>query len=91
MILIASEATGATALFTMPSNPNQPGTWVSGPNFPTQGGAQLIGKDAPGCLLPYGKVLCAVSPAGPCAAENGGYCLPTSLKLTQRMEPQHKF
>src|SRR5207244_3825014 len=56
-------ATGNTALYTPPTIANQPGSWAAGPTFPTDaGGMQLGAKDAAGCLLPNGNVLCAVGP-----------------------------
>jgi Kelch motif len=58
-------ATGATALYTPPSVANQPGTWTVGPSFPVVGGKQLVAEDAPGCLLPNGKVLVIVGPITP--------------------------
>ena len=70
-------STGRTAVYTMPAVASAPGTWASGPTLPTSSGQQLIAKDAPGCLLPNGRVLFAVSPQGPCAAVNQGYCPPT--------------
>ena len=58
-------ATGHTTLYTMPSDPAQTGNWMAGPNFPTDvGGNQLEAKDAPGCLMVNGKVLCLVAPHG---------------------------
>ena len=61
-------ATGHTALYTMPSDPALPGTWQAGPDFPADGsgtaGALLEAKDAPGCLMVNGKVLCLVAPHG---------------------------
>ena len=69
--------TGHTALYTMPPIANQAGTWANGPVFPKKGGQQLIAKDAAGCLLPGGRVLLAVSPAGGCPASDQGYCPPT--------------
>lgn len=64
-------ATGHTALYTMPSDPAHPGTWQAGPDFPTDaGGNQLESKDAPGCLMVNGKVLCVVAPHGD---SSGGY------------------
>jgi len=64
-------ATGHTAVYTLPSSPSGPGTWVAGPDFPTDGGGnQLEAKDAPGCLLVNGKVLCVVAPHGD---SDGGY------------------
>ncbi len=58
-------ATGATALYTLPNVANQPGTWVIGPAFPIVGGKQLVAEDAPGCLLPNGRVLLVVGPTTP--------------------------
>jgi hypothetical protein len=58
-------ATGATALYTFPNVASQPGTWVNGPLFPKVGGKQLGAEDAPGCLLPNGKVLLVVGPITP--------------------------
>ena len=64
-------ATGHTALYTMPSDPVQPGSWVAGPDFPTDAlGNQLEAKDAPGCLMVNGKVLCVVAPHG---SSNSGF------------------
>jgi hypothetical protein len=70
-------ATGSTALYTAPAVASQPDPWSTGPPFPQQGGQQLIAKDAPGCLLPNGRVLCAVGPVAGCAADFQGYCPPT--------------
>lgn len=68
-------ATGATALYTPGATPTDPGTWSAGPNFPDDGtGNSLQAKDAPACLLPNGRVLCAVGPAS-----SGGYGSPTSF------------
>lgn len=67
-------ATGHTALYTQPAIPSQPGTWHAGPNFPVVSGQQLIAKDAPACVMPNGRVLCAASPAAGCAASFEGYC-----------------
>jgi hypothetical protein len=75
--VFAVGATGHTALYQAQAVPTQPGAWSAGPDFPVQGGQQLIAKDAPGCLLPNGRVLCAVGPAAGCAASFGGYCPPT--------------
>jgi hypothetical protein len=58
-------ATGATALYTPPNVASQPGTWAVGPSFPIVGGKQLVAEDAPGCLLPNGKVLLVVGPITP--------------------------
>jgi len=58
-------ATGHTALYDY-TNPASP--WMAGPDFPADGsstaGALLEAKDAPGCLLVNGKVLCLVAPHG---------------------------
>jgi hypothetical protein len=62
-------ATGHTALYTPPPIANQPGSWTAGPDFPDG----LEAKDAPGCLMPNGKVLLIASPAG----EGGSYPGPT--------------
>jgi hypothetical protein len=75
--VFAVGATGHTALYTPPTVPTQPGVWHAGPSFPVLGGQQLIAKDAPGCLMPNGHVLCAASPAAGCALSFGGYCPPT--------------
>ena len=57
--------TGHTALYTMPSDPTQTGTWQAGPDFPADtNGRQLEAKDAPACLMTSGKVLCVVAPHG---------------------------
>jgi hypothetical protein len=55
--VFAVGATNHTALYTMPPNSNQPGTWGNGPTFPLPAGVANLGaKDAPGCLLPNGLV-----------------------------------
>jgi hypothetical protein len=73
--LFAIGATGATALYTMPSNPNQQGNWAPGPSFPSQIAGQTLGaKDAPACLLPNGRVLCV---AGPVDGTAGNFSGPT--------------
>jgi Kelch motif len=70
-------ATGRTALYTPPAIANQPGTWAAGPTFPTDAGGQQLGaKDAPGCLLPNGNVLCAV---GPVDGQANSFLPPTSF------------
>jgi hypothetical protein len=53
-------ATGHTALYTPPPIASQPGSWEVGPDFPDS----LQAKDAPGCLMPNGKVLLVASPPG---------------------------
>ena len=68
-------ATGHTALYTPPPIANQPGSWIAGPDFPPSTTGQLLGaKDAPGCLLPNGNVLCV---AGPVDGVSGHYLSPT--------------
>jgi hypothetical protein len=63
----------------MPSDPAQPGVWTAGPDFPADGsgvaGALLGAKDAPGCLMVNGKVLCLVAPDGE------GYTYPNGQKF----------
>lgn len=54
-------ATGHTALYSMGANPTDPGTWNAGPDVPQSSGSPMGAKDAPGCLLTNGKVLCAVA------------------------------
>ena len=57
-------ATGHTALYTPPSGGGT-GTWQAGPDFPADSQGRLVkAKDAPGCLLPNGHVLCVAGPAG---------------------------
>jgi hypothetical protein len=75
--VFAIGATGHTGLYARPPVASHPGTWVDGPTFPMQNGQQLIAKDAPAVLLPNGRVLCAVSPAGGCPSPDQGYCPPT--------------
>ncbi|MEA2888146.1 MAG: hypothetical protein QOD11_2506 [Bradyrhizobium sp.] len=72
--IFAVGATGHTALYTMPPNSNQVGTWANGPTFPVVSGKQLGAKDAPACLLPNGLVLCAV---GPVDGTAGNFLSPT--------------
>jgi hypothetical protein len=72
--VFAVGATGKTALYTMPPLANQQGTWAAGPTFPKINNKQLGAKDAPGCLLPNGKVLCV---AGPVDGVSGNYLTPT--------------
>ena len=73
--VFAVGATNHTALYTMPPNSNQPGTWANGPTFPLPAGVASLGaKDAPGCLLPNGLVLCI---AGPVDGVSGNYLSPT--------------
>jgi hypothetical protein len=73
--IFAIGATNHTALYTMPPNSNQPGTWTNGPTFPLPAGVAALGaKDAPCCLLPNGLVLCI---AGPVDGVSGDYLSPT--------------
>lgn len=73
--VFAVGATNHTALYTMPPISNQPGTWANGPTFPLPSGVAALGaKDAPGCLLPNGLVLCV---AGPVDNVSGNYLSPT--------------
>jgi hypothetical protein len=61
--VFALGATGHTALYSCPSTPDLPGTWLAGPDLPLDPhGVQLITKDAPAALLPNGRVLCVTSP-----------------------------
>lgn len=56
-------ATNQTALYTMPANPADQGSWAAGPTFPNDANGMMTGaKDAPACLLTNGRVLCAVGP-----------------------------
>jgi hypothetical protein len=73
--VFAVGATNHTALYTMPPNASQPGTWATGPTFPPPtAGVTLGAKDAPGCLMPNGLVLCL---AGPVDNVSGDYLSPT--------------
>jgi hypothetical protein len=73
--VFAVGATNHTALYTMPPNAIQPGTWATGPTFPPPtAGVTLGAKDAPGCLMPNGLVLCL---AGPVDNVSGDYLSPT--------------
>jgi hypothetical protein len=57
--------TGHTVLYTpSPSGGTHHGTWVQGPDIP----AGRATADAPGVMMPNGKILCAV---GPTAADGG--------------------
>jgi len=73
--VFAVGAANHTALYTMPPNASQPGTWATGPTFPPPtAGVTLGAKDAPGCLMPNGLVLCL---AGPVDNVSGDYLSPT--------------
>jgi hypothetical protein len=67
-------ATNHTALYTPPPIANQAGTWAAGPDFPSIGGLTIGAKDAPGCLMPNGKVLLV---GGPVDGVSGNYLSPT--------------
>jgi hypothetical protein len=67
-------ATGHTAIYTLPSNASLPGTWIAGPDIPKVGGKTIGAKDAPGCLLPNGKVLFI---GGPVDGVSNHYLTPT--------------
>ena len=56
--------TGRTALYTPPSTTTGTGTWATGPDILDTDGTMLTAKDAPACLLPNGRVLLLVGPAG---------------------------
>ncbi len=74
--VFATGASGHTALYTPPNIANQPGAWAAGPDFPKDNNGKLMqAKDAPGCLMPNGRVLCVAGPAG----EGGTYPGPTSF------------
>ncbi|MDX6559997.1 MAG: hypothetical protein QOF72_3046 [Blastocatellia bacterium] len=73
--VFAVGATSHTALYTMPPIANQTGSWAIGPDFPLGPGGKTLGaKDAPGCLLPNGNVLCL---AGPVDGVSGHYLSPS--------------
>jgi hypothetical protein len=63
--VFAIGATGNTARFKPNVDPDKPGEWKPGPDVPLggkEGLTPLAAKDAPACLLPNGRVLCAVGP-----------------------------
>ena len=63
-------ATGHTALYTPSGDETGAGSWMAGPDFPTDGAGRLLkAKDAPACLLPNGRVLCVAGPAGDAAGD----------------------
>jgi Kelch motif len=55
-------ATNKTAIYTPGADISQVGTWVKGPEFPNVAGKIIGAKDAPGCLLPNGRVLLVGGP-----------------------------
>lgn len=67
-------ATAHTALYKRPAVATDVGTWTVGPDFPMVAGKTLGAKDAPGALMPNGKVLCV---AGPVDGVSGHYLTPT--------------
>jgi len=69
-------ATNRTAIYTPPPIANQAGTWATGPTFPNINGQTIGAKDAPGCLMPNGKVLFV---GGPVDGQSGSYLPPTSF------------
>jgi hypothetical protein len=61
--VFAIGATNHTALYTPPPIASQPGTWAPGPDFANDPIGRKVGaKDAPGCLMPNGRVLCVGGP-----------------------------
>jgi hypothetical protein len=56
-------ANNHTALYSRPAVATDPGTWVSGPDFPNDPAGQTVGcKDTPSCLMTSGKVLVSAGP-----------------------------
>ncbi len=64
--VLAVGATGNTAIYTPKADPTQAGTWASGPTLKDASSNTQFPMDAPGVLLPNGKVLLIGSPAPPC-------------------------
>lgn len=63
-------ATGHTALYTPSGDTAGTGSWTAGPDFPADAQGRLLkAKDAPGALLPNGRVLCVAGPAGDAAGD----------------------
>jgi hypothetical protein len=58
---------GQTAIYTPPPVANMAGAWTIGPTFPNS----WKSPDAPGVLLPNGRVLCVAGP------DSGGWASPT--------------
>ena len=65
---------GHTAYYTPSGNTNQ-GSWVQGPDIP-QG---LVAADAPGAMMPNGKILVAVAPPPTVSGGNANFPSPTSF------------
>lgn len=62
--LFATGASGHTALYARGATAAAAGSWVAGPDFPSDpGGQPWRAFDAPAVLMPNGKVLCIVGPA----------------------------
>lgn len=56
-------ANSHTALYSAPAMASDPGTWVSGPDFPNDPSSRTVGcKDSPSCLMTNGKVLVSAGP-----------------------------
>ena len=73
--VFAIGATNHTAIYTPPPIASQPGSWIAGPDFANDSMGRKVGaKDAPGCLLPNGRVLCV---GGPVDGVSGHYLSPT--------------
>lgn len=64
--VFAIGASGNTALYKLPANAADPGTWAAGPTLKDSGSNTLYPMDAPAVLLPNGKVLLTASPGPPC-------------------------
>jgi hypothetical protein len=83
--------TGHTALYRRPAKAAKPGTWTKGPDFPDNPPGQIMkANDAPGCLLPNGRVLCAAGPAGDYGFANPTYFFeydPTTNTLSAAPTP----
>jgi hypothetical protein len=75
--VFALGATGATGRFMPNADPTKAGVWEAGPPTPAGRGDQRLGaKDAPACLLPNGRVLCAL---GPVDGQAASYLGPTTF------------
>jgi hypothetical protein len=89
--VFAIGATNHTAIYTQPPVASQPGTWAAGPDFANDPHGQKVGaKDAPGCLMPNGRVLCV---GGPVDGVSNHYLAPTyfyefdGVSLTRVTDP----
>jgi hypothetical protein len=73
-------ASGHTAIYTPGSTAMIPGTWVPGPNFPSDNNGNLMRAfDAPAVLLPSGNVLCVAGPVITSGGDQGWAGLPTNF------------